>query len=736
MRKFLFLLIAVVAAMQVSAAPVDQFSALHKAQSFMQGNRAVFRSSTPSTLKLHRAVMGDVKLNQPVFYVFNSDNSFVIVSGDDRAEEILGYGEGNLDMDKIPANMRAWFEDYQHQIEYLQAHPGLVVQTSSKLTAPNRAQTVSPLLTARWDQQAPFWNQCVFNGTQCLTGCPATSLAQVFYYWKYPTGPTPSLSSYSIAGLGTIPSLPSTTFDWANMKDSYLWSQGTAAQKAAVATLMRYIGQAEHMDYGPNGSGISSSRTDLISSACKLFGYDSNVQAIYKQNYWGTNIYTDIQWAAMIQAELEAGHPIVYCGLSNNAGHAFNVDGYTSSTNKYHINWGWSGSGNGDFALNAFTDYDGETYNQYQSMVIGIQPPGGEVTFPVLTVEPESLDFGSANSGETVTKTFTVSGINLLGEVTFTKSGSGPFTVSPTSLTAEEVMAGATITVTYAPTSAGNHTANINVATSGAETKTITLRGTATNMPKIVTDKNEINLTASVGETVTSTFTVTGQNLTSTLYLSVLGGNGVFSINKSNVTKTAAAKGVEVTVTYSPNTVGTTNARVMMRSNGADTVYVALNGLALFTKSNPVMEPADEQHITETSFLASWTDATPAGGVSSYTLEYATNGNSQEVPGITSKNYLLENLIAGATYTYKVKAFYVDGTESQWSNVQQVTLLQPGPAYETGDVNQDGSIDIADVTYLIDSLLGNGETSATADVNGDGHVDIADVTALIDLLMS
>lgn len=732
MRKFIFSLIAVAAAMQMSAAPVDQFEALRTAQSFVKGHTEKFTASTASSLKLHRAVMGDVKMNQPVFYVFNGANSFVIVSGDDRAEEILGYGEGNLDMDKIPANMRAWFEDYQHQIEYLQAHPGMVVQTSSQLTAPRRAQNVSPLLSAKWDQQSPFWNQCVFNGTQCLTGCPATSLAQVFYYWKYPTAATPSLSSYTTGGY-TIPALPSTTFDWANMKDNYLWSS-TAAQKAAVATLMRYIGQAEHMEYGPNGSGISSSRTDLISGACKTFGYDSNVRAIYKQNYWGTNIYSDSQWAAMIQAELEAGHPIVYCGLSDNGGHAFNVDGYTVSTNKYHINWGWSGSGNGDFALNAFTDYEGDTYNQYQSMVIGIQPPGGVITFPMLTVEPTTLDFGSVNTGETFTKTFTISGINLLGDVTLTKSGNNAFTVTPATLTAEEAMAGATITVTYAPTAGGNHTGTITVASTGAENVSISLSGNATAVPKIVTDQSEVNLTAAVGETVTSTFTVTGQNLTSTLYLSVVGGDGVFRINKSNVTKTAAAKGVEVTVTYAPTTAGTHSASVMMRSNGADTAYVVLNGIATVEKTAPVMQPADEQYITETSFLASWIDETLASVVSSYTLEYATEGNSQLVTGITTKNYLLENLIAGATYSYKVKALYTDGTESQWSNTQQVTLLQ-GPAYEVGDVNLDGTINIADVTDLIDLLLTNGTASDIADVDGDGLVGIADVTALIDRLL-
>jgi len=737
MRKFLFSLIAVATAMQMSAAPVDQYAALGKAQEFLKNNGGKVMASTASSLKLHRAVMGDVKVNQPVFYVFNSSNSFIIVSGDDRAEEILGYGEGTLDMDKIPANMREWFNGYKRQIEYLQAHPGLVVKVSSKLNAPKRAKNVSPLLSARWDQQAPFWNQCVINGTQCLTGCPATSLAQVFYYWKYPLTETGVVPSYTFSGI-TVPALPSTTFDWGNMRDSYLWNGGTAAQKAAVATLMRYIGQAEHMEYGANGSGISSSRTDLISNACKFFGYDSNVRAIYKQSYWGSNLYSDAQWASLIQAELEAGHPIVYCGLSDNGGHAFNVDGYTVATDKYHINWGWSGSGNGDFALNAFTDYEGDTYNQYQSMVIGIQPPGGQITLPVLNLDVESIDFGTVSTGQTVTQTINVSGENILGDVTFSRSGSSYYSVSPATLTAEQVKAGATVTVTYAPTAAGTHTGSINVATSGAESLVITLTGTAQNVPVIFSDKSEVELTADgVGQSVTGTFTVTGKNLTNTLYFSMVEGGDQFKVNKTNVTKTAAAKGVEVTVTYKPTTVGAHTGTVMMRSAGADTVYVTFKGTCNFTKSTPVMQPADAQYVTQTSFLAAWTDATAASGVSSYTLEYATEGDTRTVTGITARNYLLEDLIAGATYSYKVMALYTDGTQSDWSNTQQVTLLQ-APAYEMGDVNHDGTVNITDATNLIDYLLsGAGDIyPENADLTMDGSVDISDITALIDLLLS
>ena len=59
------------------------------------------------------------------------------------------------------------------------------------------------------------------------------------------------------------------------------------------------------------------------------------------------------------------------------------------------------------------------------------------------------------------------------------------------------------------------------------------------------------------------------------------------------------------------------------------------------------------------------------------------------------------------------------------------------PAFTRGDVNGDGSVNISDVTALIDLLLGGGTISnPAADCNQDGSVNISDVTALIDYLLS
>ena len=53
-----------------------------------------------------------------------------------------------------------------------------------------------------------------------------------------------------------------------------------------------------------------------------------------------------------------------------------------------------------------------------------------------------------------------------------------------------------------------------------------------------------------------------------------------------------------------------------------------------------------------------------------------------------------------------------------------------------GDVNDDNNVNIADVTALIDILLGGTEAPAGADCNNDNNVNIADVTVLIDFLLT
>lgn len=433
MRKCFLLLMGLMLTLQLSAAPVDVFTAQQKAQQYLVGNvyAGKFMSPGATNAKLLKTEVGE-KSQIPVYYIFNTETTFVIISADDRAEEVLAVGDRPLNLDRIPANMQAWLNGYKEQLDWLLMNPDVKVEKPTKYMSPSikANETYGPLLTCNWDQTDPYWDQCKFtyNGTtyQCYTGCPSTSASMVMYYWKYPktqVGPLASFSgtlelSSSRTVSFTYPQLPAVTFDWDNMKDSY--TSYTTAQGNAVATLMRYVGHAEKMMYGTEsagGSGISVYDSQNVVDMFTGFGYDaSKCRLVLKTNLnTGSTIYSDSQWAAMIQEEMAAGRPIVFMGVSsgfNGGGHAFNVDGYRSSDNKYHVNFGWSGDGNSWCSLNAF-GYSSYNFNSYQQMVIGIEPPASAFG-PQLNVNSTSVGFTTAGQQKIITLT----GSNLTSDVT------------------------------------------------------------------------------------------------------------------------------------------------------------------------------------------------------------------------------------------------------------------------------------------------------------------------------
>ena len=185
--KSLVLCLLAVSFASMTAANVDSRAAQARAIQFLNSQSRTRFMASSANLKLAHAEASAVDAKCCDFYVFNYDGGgYVIVAGDDRAEAILGYGYGTLDMNRIPANMKWWLDQYKQQIEFLIDNPKLKVQRLSESSAMLRASTVvQPLLSCEWDQMSPYWNQCPsYGGSTCLTGCVATAMAQVMYYWK------------------------------------------------------------------------------------------------------------------------------------------------------------------------------------------------------------------------------------------------------------------------------------------------------------------------------------------------------------------------------------------------------------------------------------------------------------------------------------------------------------------------------------------------------------------------
>ena len=90
--------------------------------------------------------------------------------------------------------------------------------------------------------------------------------------------------------------------------------------------------------------------------------------------------------------------------------------------------------------------------------------------------------------------------------------------------------------------------------------------------------------------------------------------------------------------------------------------------------------------------------------------------------------------------------YYVFGADESGHRYQQPVFGKLDPhhftvniTFKLGDVNEDGFVNIADVTTLIDYLLGATPSpfnTTAADVDTNGDINVADVTALIDLILT
>lgn len=324
----------------------------------------------------------DTKYNgTTTFYTFNFiSGGFVMVSADDEVMPVIGYSmEDYFDKNNIPPNEQDFLNSYSKEIK------SIVDVKSKNLTTLNMwndliaenfpkgvAVIVGPFCATSWDQSAPYNNLCPGGDP---TGCVATTMAQIMKKWNYPTTGAGS-HTYTPAGYtAQTANFGATTYSWASMINSYAAGAGTAAQKAAIAKLMYHCGVSVDMQYAPSGSGAYN--TAVPSALINYFKYQPSAEAKYKSSF-----ATEALWTAMIRAELDApaaagytaGRPVMLAGSSAaDGGHEFVCDGYNSSTGLYHINWGWGGTPNTYYSLNALNP-NGMNFSSDRQAVVRIQP--------------------------------------------------------------------------------------------------------------------------------------------------------------------------------------------------------------------------------------------------------------------------------------------------------------------------------------------------------------------------
>lgn len=412
MKRLSLLLLALGFTSAVFAGPVDVNTAKELGQKFV--HNTLGKKSADLSLAYTQASEAGVD----ALYVFNYDQGFVVVAADDRAYPILGSTEGQtFDIDQIPEGLRYYLGYYARQIQYAidndlpldmeVAEQWYQLEKEGVVTSTRMNTAVNPLLLTSWNQDYPYnyYAPACNNywiGNHCYAGCVACSMSQLMKYWSWPeTGVGEHSYSTSTYGGTLSANFGETTYNWAIMPNQ-LGSQANAAA-LAVALLMYHCGVAVDMDFDPSGSGAHTE--DVPTAVIEHFRYGACTYVDSR------DAYSKKVWEDMLIERLDRGIPLLYAGADSDGGHAFNCDGYNAQR-YFHFNWGWSGSYNNYYQIDALNTGNG-SFNTYQRVVFDMIP---DYIYDALVSPIETLELQVSDAmTKTVNISFTVPEVSESG---------------------------------------------------------------------------------------------------------------------------------------------------------------------------------------------------------------------------------------------------------------------------------------------------------------------------------
>ncbi len=360
--------------------------------------------STESIQLIPSSQLISVSANRESFYLYNTQHDgFVLVSADEQMPEILGYSTIGYDKNRgLPPGL----------MYVMSGYAGLLDNPAASRAPFSAQSSVGSYIKTAWDQGAPYNNMCPRDGhSRAMTGCVATAAAQLMKYYEWPKAKPSGIIEYvtETKKIDVSIDLSDYGFAWDKMLDTYKEGQYTNAQASAVSKLMYAVGAVSKMDYSSRESAASF--VDCAKGMNKYFAYDNDLYMLFG------DFMNAEQWNELIVEELDNSRPVLMSGMSKGeeTGHAFVLDGYETKGGRlyYHVNWGWSGEGDGYYLVNNMTPTASGigvgmgSYNDFQMIVLNCQPDDGKTT-PV---------YGSVQSLE-VSKDAFDSGENILFDVT------------------------------------------------------------------------------------------------------------------------------------------------------------------------------------------------------------------------------------------------------------------------------------------------------------------------------
>lgn len=324
--------------------------------------------------------------NHPSWYAFNFNPSgFVIIAGNMAAGPILGYSKyGNISLENPSPEWLFMMNEYDIYIDSLfmnditindiNSRWNMLLNYSSGLKSHIFSGQDTMLISSRWGQGGPNiidWNNfddcdaynffveetntdCNDCGNdKCPSGCVATAMGQVLYYWQFAKG-------------------TDAFYDWWNMQDSLnhiLSNNDYSIERDAIAYLLKRCGVNVGMDYCKDDECSSSANDANIKDVFLDLGFDDNMD--FKRRIF----FSHTAWKQMLRDELSNGRPVIYGGYRNDGfppypGHSFICDGYgwdIFADHLFHFNFGWTGGNDGFYSID-------DNYPLFQTGLFGIKP--------------------------------------------------------------------------------------------------------------------------------------------------------------------------------------------------------------------------------------------------------------------------------------------------------------------------------------------------------------------------
>ena len=222
----------------------------------------------------------------------------------------------------------------------------------------------------------------------------------------------------------------------------------------------------------------------------------------------------------------------------------------------------------------------------------------------------------------------------------------------------------------------------------------------------------------------------------------------VYTTNGTTPTSSSPQAIGHVSLTFTDNTVLTAGVLVDGRVRNVVQREYIFHGFVPYTATVYVKDPKVSPNNWSNVYIYAWdntgaiSDSWPGVNVTATTTVMGQKFYYRTF-NVNSEDYVFNVVLSQGDSDHQsvditgiTHDIYLEVTST--TNKYTVTDITDQYSYLLGDLNNDGEVNISDVTTLIDILLSDGidaDTLRRGDLNGDGEVNISDITTLIDILL-